>query len=129
MVNTKTEMPNSKVVYKQYGKPSKSTACNAHSKEPQTFLARLHPMHSAQLCSPYTNHTEWEFSQEVDTKALDRPIDPHGLWVLAGSFSPALGSVPHRKGRQKKKEETDVHIHPKTLEREKKEKIFLKFIY
>ena len=75
MVNIKTELSDGRVVYKQCGKPSKSTPCNAHNKEPQAFLASLHPMHPAQPCSPYTNHNEWEFFQEIDAKAMHRPID------------------------------------------------------
>ena len=104
MVNIKTELSDGRVIYKQCGKPSKSTPCDAHSKEPQAFLASLHPMHPAQPCSPYTNHTEWEFFQEIDAKAIDRPIDTFVraaatlmvlmcLWVLAGSLSPTLGSA------------------------------------
>jgi hypothetical protein len=104
MVNIKTELSDGRVIYKQCGKPSKSTPCGAHSKEPQAFLASLHPMHPAQPCPPYTNHTEWEFFQEIDAKAIDRSIDTFVraaatlmvlmcLWVLAGSLSPALGSA------------------------------------
>ena len=60
MVNIKTELPDGKVIYKQCGKPGKSTTCDAHSKESQAFLANLQPLHPAQPCSPYTNYTEWE---------------------------------------------------------------------
>ena len=104
MVNIKTELSDGRVVYKQCGKPSKSTPCNAHNKEPQAFLASLHPMHPAQPCSPYTNHNEWEFFQEIDAKAMHRPIDTFVraaatimvllcLWALAGSLSPTFGSA------------------------------------